>query len=73
MPDRPSNPEEELIEEKYTPDQQDQILKLQAFFTKFKEIIEAWGKTHPGQAQPPIVWDETVKDFRWQNRKERRS
>lgn len=67
MQDQQSSPET------YTPEQQDQIIKLQRFMTQFKTVIEDWKKSHPQHSDPPIVWSEDLKDFLWMNRAQRRS
>ncbi len=56
-----------------SPEQQDQILKLQKFMIENKDRIEAWGMNHPKHVDPPIAWHEGIKDFIWQNRSSRRS
>lgn len=51
-------------------------LKLKAYLVKFKDRVEMWAKAHSKElhvaSNPPIYWDDTLRDFVWMNRETRR-
>lgn len=55
---------------KLTPEQE---TNLQIFLAKNKDRIEQWRGSHPDHVPLPVIWDNSLQIFFWQNRKQRRA
>jgi len=59
-----------------TPEQQEQLLKLQAYLVNNADRIKQWAEAHskePGVASnPPVYWNPVIREFYWLNRANRR-
>lgn len=51
-------------------------MKLRRFLLKFDSRVKMWAEAHSKEpdvaSNPPVYWDEYLKDFIWINRETRR-